>query len=98
MLTLDQNPSAIHFGDTISFQYSVADHVHDAVALTLSVTQNGLPVFGAGGFPIQTSFVLGPSSSWSGGDGEAIAKLESFKANDPSNRHVLASVAFHVQG
>lgn len=97
-ITVVTAPGDIRFRGVIAFEYTVDENVHDLVGLTVRCEQDGRVVYGAGGYPIQTTFVLGPTALWTGGPATGKAILVHFRANDPSRDRVLAECDFTVLG
>lgn len=95
-LILLTDPAAIRFGGRIAFAFSVDPREKGLVGLTVICSQNGVVVYGAGGFPPQSEFTLGPTGLWSGGEAKGSALLYQFNAHNPSKLHVLSQVDFHV--
>lgn len=93
-LSLDQSNPA--YGDTITFTVSVPDNA-ESPALQLACYQDGVIVFAAGGYPLQTEFTLGPSSAWQGGAAEAEAVLQDFGRDGSKRKPLAPSVKFHVE-
>lgn len=92
-LSLDQSDPS--FGDTITFTVEVPDGA-ESPALQLTCYQDGVLVFAAGGYPLETQFTLGPSSAWQGGTAEAEALLQDFGRDGTKRKPLAQPLKFSV--
>ncbi len=96
-IALVQDPSSVHFGDTVSFTYTVDKKV-DVPGLQVLCYKAGELVLAYGGYPIGAATFTLDSRAWrEAGSGEADCVGQLISLQNGHVDKVLASVDFHVQ-
>ncbi len=94
--TITVNETDLNWGDTCTFSYELPGHPapKGKIGITLDAFQDGVLVYGGGGWPIPDPFVL-KSNFWTSGAAHCIATLLDIDMGN-GRRRELAVTEFDV--